>query len=64
MVFVDSTVPQTSPLKSGMTPFSEEEDDKATMPGIAERNSVVEKNSLTNRNTTHENDKSKNDSKT
>ena len=47
-----------------MTPFSEEEDDKATMPGIAERNSVVEKNSITNRNTTHENDKSKNDSKT
>ena len=45
-----------------MTPFSEEEDDKATMPGIAERNSVAERNSLTN--PTQENDKSKNESKT
>ena len=43
MVYFDSTVPQTSPLKSGLTPpFSEEEDEKATVAGVAERNSIQE----------------------
>ena len=52
LVYVDSTVPQTSPLKSGLTPFLEEEDEKATVvAGVGEHKS------------THENEKSKNDSK-
>ena len=41
-MFVDSTVPQTSPLKSGLTPFSEEEDEKATVAGIVEPNNNQE----------------------